>query len=270
MDHLVPRDQAFDLFRRAGRRVERILSALPGHGVRSDTPIPHMDWTVGDLALHLVQAVEIAGQLQDGNPSPYTEMGRINEINARLLSERSERDLQILLPEFSRNVRLMEERFREMPDDFAVPFHAGMSFTPPQAMTMMSTELLMHGWDLAQVINEEFAIDPADARLMVYAVATVTPSVVDEEVARGFTATYELRIRDGACFRLHFEDGELSISDVAPGGPADCRISVDASAFLLMGYGRGSQLLPLLKGKVIAWGRKPWLAAKFTSLIKSP
>jgi uncharacterized protein (TIGR03083 family) len=270
MDYLVPRDQAFDLFRRAGRRVERILSALPGHGVRSDTQVPHMNWTVGELALHLVQGVEIAGELQQGKPSPFTDIQRISEVNARLLTERSERDIQRLLPEFSRSVRRMEERFREMPDDFRVPFHAGMSFAPPQAMAMMSTELLVHGWDLAQVIDEDFVIDPADARLMIYAVASVMPGAVDRDAAAGFTATYELRIRGGACLRLHFDDGDLIVSHVEPGGPADCRISADASAFLLMGYGRGSQLVPLLTGKVVAWGRKPWLAGAFTRLVRTP
>ncbi len=270
MEYLVPRDRAFDLFRRSGRRVERILSALPGHGIRSDTPIPHLEWTVGDLALHLVQGVEIAGQLQQGSPSPFTDMHRIHEVNARLLAERSERDVQILLPQFSRNIRKMEHRFLEMPDDRRVPFHAGMSFTPAQAMAMMSTELLMHGWDLAQVVDEGFDIDPADARLMIYAVAAVMPGAVDPDAAREFSATYELRVRGGACFRLHFEDGELSVSDVAPGGPADCRISADPVAFLLTGYGRGSQLTSLLSGKVVAWGRRPWLAGAFNRLVKTP
>jgi uncharacterized protein (TIGR03083 family) len=270
MEYLVPRAQAFDLFQRAGRRVERILSALPGHGVRSDTPIPHLKWTVGELAAHLIQGVEIASELQQGKPSPFTDMHRISEVNDRLLSEYGERNIQVLLPQFSQNIRQIEQRFRDMPDDFRVPFHAGLMFSPAQAMAMMSSELLVHGWDLAQVINEEFVIDPADARLMIYTIATVMPHVLDREAARGFSATYELRIRDGACFRLLFEEGDLALSHVEPGGPADCRITADASTFLLMGYGRGSQLLPLLKGKVIAWGRKPWLAGKFTKLIKSP
>jgi uncharacterized protein (TIGR03083 family) len=270
MEYLVPRDQAFDLFKRAGRRVERILSALPGHGISSETPIPHLQWTVGDLALHLVQAVEIAGELQQGKPSPYTDMHRISEVNEELLSRDDERDIRRLLPQFSREIRAMEARFREMPDDARVPFHTGWSFTPPQAMAMISSELLMHGWDLAQVIREDFDIPAEDARLILYTITPLMPRMVLPEGVEGFTATYEVRIRGGACFRLHFEDSVLHVSHIEPGGPADCRISAEPSAFLLTGYGRGSQLKAVLTGKMVAWGRKPWLAGRFASLVKSP
>ena len=270
MEYLVPRDQAFDLFQRAGRRVERILSALPGHGVRSDTAIPHMEWTVGDLALHLVQALEIAGDLQQGKPSPYTDMQRIAEMNAEMLAQRVDRDLARLIPRFSTEFRAMERRFREMSDGTRVPFHGGTSFSPAQAMAMMSSELLMHGWDLAQVVHEPFVIPESDARLILYTITPLMPRMVDRENARGLTATYEIRIRGGETFRMHFEDGEAHVSHVQPGGPADCYVSAEPSAFLLMGYGRGSQMAPVMTGKMVTWGRKPWLAGKFSKLVKSP
>jgi uncharacterized protein (TIGR03083 family) len=214
--------------------------------------------------------VEVASDLQEGKPSPFTDMHRISETNAELLAQTQERNIDALLPRYSRTIRAMEQKFREMPDDMRVPFHAGLTFTPAQAMAMMSCELLMHGWDLATGTGEEFVIEPADARLILYTITPLMPSMVLEEAAAGFTGTYEVRIKDGACFRLHFEDGELSVAHVDPGGPADCVITADATAFLLMGYGRGSQIAPILRGKVRAGGRKPWLAAKFTSLIKSP
>jgi uncharacterized protein (TIGR03083 family) len=270
VEQLVPRDQAFDLFQRSGRRVERVLSALPGHGVSPDTPIPHLEWSVGDLAAHLVQALDIAGGLLQGRPSPYTDMHRIAEVNARLLEDDPERDLQVLLPEFSRLIRAMESRFRKMPDDFQVPFHSGWIFTPAEAMAMMSSELLIHGWDLAQVIGEDFKIPADDARLIFNTILPLTPRMVVAENAAGFTATYEVTLRGGETFRLHFENGDLNVSHVNEGGPADCRISAEPTAFLLMGRGRGSQIMPILTGKVVAWGRKPWLAAKFTSLVSAP
>jgi uncharacterized protein (TIGR03083 family) len=270
MEYLVPRDRAFDLFQRSSRRLERLLSALTGRGVRPDREIPHLEWTIGDLAVHVVQAVDIASELLDGKPSPYTDMHRIGEMNAELLARDTERNIDVLVPQYSRTIRHMEQKFREMPDDFQVPFHGGWSFTPAQAMAMMSSEMLIHGWDLAQATGEGFEIDSADARLILYTITPLMPKMIIPEAAEGFSATYEVRIKDGACFRLHFEDGDLSIAHVDPGGPADCVITADASAFLLMGYGRGSQVTPVLMGKVRAGGRKPWLAAKFTSLIKSP
>jgi hypothetical protein len=35
-------------------------------------------------------------------------------------------------------------------------------------------------------------------------------------------------------------------------------------------YGRQGPLRPALTGKVIAWGRKPWLAFRMQSLVQQP
>jgi putative sterol carrier protein len=56
----------------------------------------------------------------------------------------------------------------------------------------------------------------------------------------------------------------------AAGEPADCTISADPVAFLLLGYGRISQLSPLLRGKIRPGGWMPWRAMKFGSLLSSP
>ncbi len=267
MEDLVPREQAFDLY---GRTWRRVADQLEGLRIHPDAAVPHLDWTIGDLALHLVQATEVAGRLLEGESSPYTDMHRIGEVNEQFLAMRSDRDLSSLAVEFCEHAQRIESRFREMPDDFPVPFHGGMTFTPARAMAMMSCELLVHGWDIAQVTGQEYEVVPQDARLILHTVLPIMTKMVIPETVKGFVATYEVRIRGGATFRLHFEDEALQVSHVEPGGPADCRISVEPSSFLLMGYGRGSQITPVLTGKMVAWGRKPWLAMKFTRLVKSP
>ncbi|TVR76474.1 MAG: maleylpyruvate isomerase family mycothiol-dependent enzyme [Sphaerobacteraceae bacterium] len=270
MDKLIARDEAFDQFQRASRRLERMLSSLTGRQIGPDRQIPHLDWTVGDLALHVTQGVEVAGELVQGKPSPYGDMHQIAETNAEFLQRDPERNIDRLVLRFVKAVRFMEQRFREMPDDFIVPFHAGAEFKPPQAMVMMSSELLIHGWDLAQVTGEKFEIEPQDACRIMYTITPIMPEMVIQEAARGFVATYEICLRGGECLRLHFDEGDLSVSHVAPGGPADCRVDADAPAFLMMGYGRGSQLKLILTGKIRASGPKPWLAGKFGQLVKKP
>ena len=64
--------------------------------------------------------------------------------------------------------------------------------------------------------------------------------------------------------------GRIRRGVAAAGEKADCVISADPVAFLLLGFGRVSQLSPLLRGQLRPGGRKPWLAMKFGSLLYSP
>jgi len=56
----------------------------------------------------------------------------------------------------------------------------------------------------------------------------------------------------------------------AAGEKADCVITADPVTFLLLGLGRVPQLPQILRGRLRAGGRKPWLAAKFGTLLASP
>lgn len=64
------------------------------------------------------------------------------------------------------------------------------------------------------------------------------------------------------------------MGDTATVGPADgqvdCILSVDPVAFLRVGYGRANPLTAALTGKVVAFGRKPWLGLTFGSLLAAP
>jgi alkyl sulfatase BDS1-like metallo-beta-lactamase superfamily hydrolase len=136
--------------------------------------------------------------------------------------------------------------------------------------TTVAAEYLIHGWDIATALGQPWPISPGDARLILYGLTDLLAYSVDQEAARGFTATYELRIRGGDSFLLCFEDGHLTVDRSSPGAAADCRFSVEPVSFLMLGYGRISQVRPALTGKVLAWGRKPWLAAKFTKVLHPP
>jgi hypothetical protein len=42
----------------------------------------------------------------------------------------------------------------------------------------------------------------------------------------------------------------------------DCHTSADAAALLLVAWGRQSQSEAIARGKLLAWGRKPWLGVE--------
>jgi hypothetical protein len=96
--------------------------------------------------------------------------------------------------------------------------------------------------------------------------SAVLPAAVDHNASQGFNATYELRLRGGVPLGMRFEEGDLTI-DAGPVARADCRISAEPVAFLLLAYGRMKPWRYLLSGRLLAWGRRPWLASRFNTML---
>ena len=72
------------------------------------------------------------------------------------------------------------------------------------------------------------------------------------------------------CIRDSFHDGDLVVTPGPPTGRVDCHLLVDPVAFLLVTWARISQWDAIPKGKLLAWGRKPWMGLKLRSLVKNP
>jgi putative sterol carrier protein len=94
------------------------------------------------------------------------------------------------------------------------------------------------------------------------------PSPSERQQAAGLRVSYELRFRGGPRYRLAIKDGTAEVTEA--GEKVDCWISADPVAFLLVGYGRIGQWGPILRGRMMAGGRKPWLGFKFGGLLTSP
>jgi hypothetical protein len=63
-------------------------------------------------------------------------------------------------------------------------------------------------------------------------------------------------------------DGVLDV--VGDVDRVDCHVSADPVALLLIAYGRRSQWVPILTGKLIAWGRQPWLGPRLVRYLVTP
>lgn len=97
----------------------------------------------------------------------------------------------------------------------------------------------------------------------------MVPLVVNPETARGHTASYEVRARGGPRFVVRFRDGIAAV-EPAGGQAVDCRLSADPVDLMLVVYGRIGQWGPIARGRLRAWGRKPWLGLTFKSLFVNP
>jgi hypothetical protein len=144
----------------------------------------------------------------------------------------------------------------------------GLVISPPTMATLLLGEQLIHGLDVARAAGLAWPIDKADALLVFPGALTVMPQYLRPRRAAGMHVSFELRMRGGPSYRMAVDDGKAVVT--AAGARADCVISADPVAFLLIGFGRVPQLSPVLRGQLRPGGRKPWLAMRFGSLLQRP
>ena len=128
-------------------------------------------------------------------------------------------------------------------------------------------EQVVHGLDIARAARVRWQVESRDALLIAPGVLSIAPQYLRPSAA-AVRASFELRIKGASRYRLAVDRGTAVVTDV--GEKSDCVITADPVAFLLLGYGRISQWSPIMRGKLRAGGRKPWLAMKFATLLESP
>ena len=129
-------------------------------------------------------------------------------------------------------------------------------------------EYRLHGRDVAKALDRPWPITPDDARLVLASALPLLPLLVDPSATANVRASYDLRVRGGPQVGVVIRDGLLTVG--ADDGPVDCHVSAEPVALLLVSYGRRSQWVPALTGKLLAWGRKPWLGLRLTSFLVTP
>ena len=87
--------------------------------------------------------------------------------------------------------------------------------------------------------------------------------------AAGVRATYDIRLRGGDRCYFVFDDGDFTVEEPSP-RRVDCHISADPVAMLLVFFARHSQWPAIATGRLMAWGRKPWLGLQLRSLLRNP
>ena len=155
------------------------------------------------------------------------------------------------------------------PDDAVLLWHGGIPLPAPATLGAVVGELVFHGHDVARAVDVAWPIERRDALPIVDFFCAATPYVVDAEAARGVVRTFEIRVRGHDTFTFAFRDGVLAVTPGRAERP-DVRVSADPVAFLLVGYRRAGLVRPILTGKLLAWGRRPWLALGFADLFQTP
>ncbi|MGH8573695.1 MAG: SCP2 sterol-binding domain-containing protein, partial [Gammaproteobacteria bacterium] len=161
------------------------------------------------------------------------------------------------------------------PDELR-PWFVEDTTLPLSALTgHLLNETIMHGYDIAHAAGRKWRIEPAHAAIVVRqffvpVLQALNPRVfVNGDKAAGLWATYDVRLRGHDRLHFVFDDGSLRVEEEVNSGPVDCHISADPAAFVMVFWARQSQWNAIAKGKLMAWGRKPWLGPRFRPLLRN-
>ena len=270
-------DEARAALRAAGERTARLIAGAGD----LDRPVPRSEWTVGQVAAHLLVGLRgftaaaqdpIGPEWRAHIPDTPLYSERVAAITASTLRDEPRRDAPTLERMLREGIETFLAATEKQPADkrLPAPWYAD-DFTLPlfQATCLLLGEQVLHGYDIAAALDQPWPIDGADACLIFQAVTTMMPMAVNPEAARGATVSCDIRLRHGPRAVLSVNNGSARVEPWAS-QQVDCHLWADPTAFMLLGYGRINQWTAIARGQLLAWGRKPWLALRLRSFFFDP
>lgn len=251
-------------------------------------------WTVPEVAAHLSHVLVFDSASLRGGELPFDVtldgsadlVGAVARMNASGLARDPERDLLVLADRIEEGISGLLDATTGMRGDEPVAWLAGSKLPCATIVCHMLEESLVHGADIARAERRSWPI-PADhaglaagflfdaLRFGVPArpAETAEPASRTAETAEPAAGEPELcfdfRIRGARRDFLVFEGGSVAVEDPSS-RRVDCRISVEPVTALFLGMGRLGRIRPALSGRLVAWGRKPWLALRLSHLLRNP
>ena len=245
----------------------------------SAVPVPGLTWTAGQTAAHMVADMreytealtryvngdDAAINIPDG--SPARARTAVNDQHLINVSERDLHRLADMLEEAATRYLAVASAI-DTAERVEILTADGLVLEPAVMTCLLLGEQLVHGLDIARAAQRSWSIGREDALLVIPAVLSLAPKYLRPSRTKNLNISFELRIRGARRYRMAITDGAAAVT--VAGERADCVITADPVAFLLVGGGRVRQLPVLLRGKLRAGGRKPWLAAKFGTRLAAP
>ncbi|MGH2820715.1 MAG: DinB family protein [Actinomycetota bacterium] len=225
-------------------------------------------WSIAETAAHTSHVYELFPELLRGGESPVRDHLSLSDAWEVKLAGDPVRDPAAIAERIE--TALAEFASEATEAQWAQPklWHGGVKMPTYALAGILLGEAMLHGRDIATAEGKPWDIAAKHAVFLIDGLLPALPHYVKPEAAAGLKATYDLRVRGGPRLYLTIRDGILTIDEESP-GPIDCHISADPLAYVLVGYGRIGQIGPILIGKLVAWGKRPWLALRFARLFES-
>ena len=233
-------------------------------------------WTVGEVAAHLSHSFRADTDALAGRPVPeaiVTKVG-IADATAKLLADDGERDPAVLADRIATLAGEFDD-VASRSQSATVEWLQGACLPPSAVACHLLTECLVHGHDIAKATGRPWSIQPCHALLVVEVfliplLAALPPTAfVNQEKAGSCRARIELRLRGGRRTLMVLDGGSLTLG-TGGAGDVDAHISADPTAFVLVFIGRQGIWKPLLEGKLVAWGTRPWKLTRMLTVMSPP
>ncbi|MDQ4068107.1 MAG: maleylpyruvate isomerase family mycothiol-dependent enzyme [Actinomycetota bacterium] len=233
------------------------------------------EWDVTQLAAHVSHGMDTITAMSNGGGNILDDISGLASLTKVMVQGEGRRPLAELADRIDASVTAFVAAMEAAGEDRSVAWFTQGSELPLSALTChMLNELTVHGYDIARAAGRPWPIDRGHATLVVMgfllpALNTLGRSMVVQDEAANVRARFELRLRGDGRAWLRFHDGDFSVEG-SPQGRADCHLSVDPAAFMLVAWGRLNQWNAIPRGQLLAWGRKPWLGLQIRSWLRNP
>lgn len=224
------------------------------------TRVPGMRWTVGEIGAHVVQSAIHAREVLGGARSAYADTSFNAAVDERLLAAQPERSPGRLADMVETEYDALAEALADRPEEVLGVIG---DLTPASLRAILALDFMLHGTQIAEAVAQPYQVPQQQMR---DAAALALPSLVDPRAAAGFTATYSLRFRGATPLLYGWDDGAFWVEDGRQ-RPVDCRLNADCRAFLLQGIGLYPVWKMALTGRMVSYGRRPWLSLKLPRLL---
>lgn len=267
------------LDRESSRLVDRLRSS-----VHLDARAPGLDWTAGQVTAHLCvvyRAFALAVRGEEYSQEIIANLG-VGETLRDVVSSTNARALAVV--SFA-GPREAADGLRECADELLAALDTGPDLLAARptpwygtdvtrtvgALAALSvSESVVHGYDLAGALGTRPWLDERSAAAAAPIVMSeMLPLLVDPVGARGFTGSFEIRVRRAPRFVLRVDDGRAEAGPV-DGREADCVLSLSGCDALLVGFRRRKLWQSMVTGGAFAFGRHPWLGLRFHTLFRLP
>jgi len=260
----------------AAARTAALLRSAPDPARR----VRRSEWSVGEVGAHLALAPmafteALAGDHRTVAPylGPGTFAERLAAVTSGTLELEASRDPAALAALILERVDAFLVASRSMAggEMVATPWYGPQAGLPVATATaLLVGEQLVHGWDLATTLGRAWPISLPEAHLVIRMVTSMMPLAANPVTTVGLRAAFGVSVRRGGPrFVVAVDRGTVTVERWGS-RPVDCHLSAHPVALVLVGYGRIGQWVPIARGRLSAWGRRPWLALRFTNLFYDP